>query len=91
MNIWFLTFGFLVASFALALSIWANKDRRYTSSLTVSSAYDAWTNDQLLERLWGEHVHLGYYVDSARKTDFRSAKIEFVHELVRWSGSLGPN
>ena len=86
MNIWFWVFGALLVALVLALVIWVNKDRRYKSSLTVSSAYDAWTNDQLLERLWGEHVHLGYYVDSARKTDFRSAKIEFVHELVRWSG-----
>jgi len=75
-----------LAIFTLALLIWANKDRRYKSSLTVASAYDAWTNDQLLEQLWGEHVHLGYYSDSVTKTDFRAAKIDFVHQLLHWSG-----
>ncbi len=83
------SFFFLVLlSFAtiLAFFVWLNKDRKYQSSKTVSSAYDNWTNDQLLERLWGEHVHLGFYGDSWQSKDFRIAKVDFVHELVRWSG-----
>jgi MPBQ/MSBQ methyltransferase len=52
----------------------------------VAEAYDRWTDDQLLERLWGDHVHLGHYGDPPRRRDFRQAKVEFVHELVRWSG-----
>ena len=76
----------LVIFLILALILWITKDRKYQSSISVSSAYDAWTNDQLLESLWGEHVHLGYYNDSLLKTDFRTAKVDFVHELVRWSG-----
>ncbi len=76
----------LVLTLILALIIWSNKDRKYQSSFSVASAYDAWTNDQLLEKLWGEHVHLGYYTDSFLKTDFRAAKIDFVHQLVSWSG-----
>jgi MPBQ/MSBQ methyltransferase len=40
----------------------------------------------LLERLWGDHVHLGHYGDPPRHHDFREAKAAFVHELVRWSG-----
>jgi len=82
--LWLLILG--LAIFALALLIWASKDRRYKSSFTVASAYDAWTNDRLLEQLWGEHVHLGYYSDSVIKTDFRAAKIDFVHQLLHWSG-----
>ena len=55
----------------------------------TSSAWqriNAWTDDRLLERLWGEHVHLGHYgLPSDR--DFRKAKEAFVHELVRWVAS----
>ncbi|WP_320663781.1 methyltransferase domain-containing protein [Prochlorococcus sp. MIT 1223] len=60
-------------------------NRSYKSSKSVANAYDKWTNDYLLERLWGEHIHLGYYKQSPKKPDFRQAKIDFVHELVRWS------
>ena len=66
--------------------IWFKNDRKYTSKESVSSSYDNWTKDRLLERLWGEHIHLGYYQKNFIKKDFREAKIDFVHELVRWSG-----
>ena len=60
--------------------------RAYTDSASVAQAYDRWTTDQLLERLWGEHIHLGHYGTPPRSRDFRAAKEDFVHELVRWSG-----
>lgn len=66
--------------------LWQRRDRRYLSSSSVAAAYDRWTDDQLLERLWGEHVHLGHYGEPPRHRDFRRAKEAFVHELVRWSG-----
>lgn len=66
--------------------LWQRRDRRYLSSSSVAAAYDRWTDDQLLERLWGEHVHLGHYGEPPRSRDFRRAKEAFVHELVRWSG-----
>ena len=44
-----------------AYLFWFRRDRHYESSETVAAAYDAWTDDQLLERLWGDHVHLGHY------------------------------
>ena len=72
-----------------ALLTWQQRSRRYTGSTSVADAYDRWTNDQLLERLWGEHIHLGHYGNPPRRPgalDFRKAKSEFVHELVRWSG-----
>ncbi|KGG14731.1 MULTISPECIES: methyltransferase domain-containing protein [unclassified Prochlorococcus] len=75
-----------VVLIGLALFIWILNDRKYKSSKTVSSSYDAWTNDRLLEKLWGEHIHLGYYPQSSNKTDFKQAKIDFVHKLVQWSG-----
>jgi len=74
---------------AAALFTWQQRNRRYTSSASVAEAYDRWTNDQLLERLWGDHIHLGHYGTPPRPAgavDFRQAKAAFVHELVRWSG-----
>ena len=78
---------FLLVLFLLALSIiWTISARKFISSGTVASAYDAWTQDKLLERLWGEHIHLGFYPSGGGDIDFRKAKVNFVHELVKWSG-----
>jgi MPBQ/MSBQ methyltransferase len=99
----------LLLVLGLALRLWQRRDRHFVSSATVAEAYDRWTADRLLERLWGDHVHLGYYPtgplpnpgqsNGARKrtglpargraaaaVDFRQAKVDFVHALVRWSG-----
>ena len=70
----------------LAAGLWFRRRRQFRGTDSVAAAYDRWTEDQLLERLWGEHVHLGYYGSPARRRDFRQAKVDFVHELVRWSG-----
>ena len=70
----------------LGLLIWSWRDRAFTTTASVADAYDRWTDDQLLERLWGEHVHLGHYGSPPRRRDFRRAKEDFVHQLVRWSG-----
>ena len=78
-----LIFVVCILLFSLA---WLNNDRKYLSKDSVSLAYDSWTKDRLLERLWGEHIHLGYYSGFSRRMDFRKAKEDFVHELVRWSG-----
>ncbi|MEY3964164.1 MAG: hypothetical protein RLZZ106_1419 [Cyanobacteriota bacterium] len=72
-----------------AAALWLRRNRRYTDSSSVADAYDRWTNDQLLERLWGDHIHLGHYGEPAAaigSVDFREAKEAFVHALVRWSG-----
>ncbi len=79
-----LTGGALAA--VLAAVLWQRRSRAYLSPASVAAAYDRWTDDRLLERLWGEHVHLGHYGDSSGARDFRAAKAAFVHELVRWSG-----
>ncbi len=78
------TGGVLVA--VLVARLWQRRSRAYLSAASVAAAYDRWTDDRLLERLWGEHVHLGHYGDPAEPRDFRAAKAAFVHELVRWSG-----
>ena len=78
---------FILVLFLLTLAtIWIIKARKFISSGTVASAYDAWTQDKLLERLWGEHIHLGFYPPREKNIDFRKAKVQFVHELVKWSG-----
>ena len=79
-----LSFLVLILLF-ITLILWRFNTRQYISSGTVASAYDSWTQDKLLERLWGEHIHLGFYPPS-QNIDFRKAKVKFVHELVSWSG-----
>ena len=76
----------LVLFFLVLVLIWRINPRKYISSQTVASAYDSWTQDKLLERLWGEHIHLGFYPRKKNNIDFREAKVQFVHELVSWSG-----
>ncbi len=76
----------LVLFFISLFFIWRINARKFISSGTVASAYDAWTQDKLLERLWGEHIHLGFYPSGGKNIDFRKAKVQFVHELVKWSG-----
>ena len=83
---WILFFIFSLF-FLLTLSTqWLRESRKYESVNSVASSYDSWTNDRLLENLWGEHIHLGFYEKPRLKKDFRKAKIDFVHELVHWSG-----
>jgi len=76
----------LLAALLVGLLFWARRDRAFHSTASVADAYDRWTDDQLLERLWGDHVHLGYYGNPPTRRDFRAAKVDFVHALVRWSG-----
>jgi len=75
-----------LAALILFIRLWFVSNRRYQSSTSVADAYNRWTDDALLERLWGDHVHLGYYGNPPTVRDFRLAKDDFVHELVRWSG-----
>ncbi len=76
----------LVATVLVCVRLWLASNRSYQGSTSVADAYNRWTEDTLLERLWGDHVHLGFYGNPARPRDFRLAKDDFVHELVRWSG-----
>ena len=80
-----LAIGLPAAAIGVVL-VWSQRNRAYHSSESVANAYDAWTEDRLLENLWGEHVHLGHYGDPPRRRDFRDAKADFVHALVHWSG-----
>tara|TARA_Y100001970_G_C14226647_1_gene856102 strand:- start:1406 stop:2335 length:930 start_codon:yes stop_codon:yes gene_type:complete len=79
---------FLLAfiSIIFLIIVWNIKNRKFQSTQSVSNAYDTWTNDRILEKLWGEHIHLGFYKDLPQRGDFREAKATFVHELVKWGG-----
>ena len=81
-----LSFFFIIVFFLALYIVWKINARQFISSGTVASAYDSWTQDKLLERLWGEHIHLGFYHRKSGDNDFRKAKVQFVHELVKWSG-----
>ena len=79
-------FLFILIFLSFSLILWRINTRKYISSSTVAKAYDSWTQDKLLERLWGEHIHLGFYPPDKKHIDFRKAKEQLVHELVKWSG-----
>ncbi len=83
---WILVFIFIILFLLLLTSQWLRNSRKYESVNSVASSYDSWTNDRVLENLWGEHIHLGFYERPRIKKDFRKAKVDFVHELVSWSG-----
>ncbi len=71
---------------AVGLMLYLLTPRRYQSADTVAASYDEWTEDGILEFYWGEHIHLGHYGVPPRHKDFIQAKIDFVHEMVRWGG-----
>ena len=84
MTILLFVLGLLVVLLLAALVLYVATARRYQSSATVTTSYDNWTDDGILEFYWGEHIHLGHYGSPARRKDFRGAKQDFVHEMARW-------
>ncbi|MEM6597043.1 MAG: methyltransferase domain-containing protein [Cyanobacteria bacterium P01_D01_bin.36] len=71
---------------AVGIVVYLLTPRRYNSSDSVATSYDEWTQDGLLEFYWGEHIHLGHYGSPPKQKDFRQAKFDFVHEMVKWGG-----
>ena len=70
--------------------------RPWMDGTTVGREYDAWTEEQILEYYWGEHIHLGYYTDEdmakgagtllgCKVKDFIEAKFDFVDKMLEWS------
>lgn len=76
-----LPFGLAIA---IAIGAYFFSARKYQSSDSVANAYDAWTEDGILEFYWGEHIHLGHYGTPTRRKDFRAAKADFVREMAQW-------
>lgn len=64
-------------------------------ALQGAYAHDILCREGILEYYWGEHIHLGHYSAAERaagykKKDFKRAKIDFVDEMLRWSGAQAP-
>jgi MPBQ/MSBQ methyltransferase len=78
---------------ALDRVLW-KPSRTYNREInSVGREYDAWTSEGILERYWGEHIHLGYYSPEDRSTgyrkkDFKKAKFDFVDEMLKF-GDIG--
>jgi MPBQ/MSBQ methyltransferase len=79
-------FKLLLGVSGLGIIAYLLSARRYQSADSVANAYDQWTEDGILEFYWGEHIHLGHYGKPPRQKDFLQAKVDFVHEMVRWAG-----
>jgi MPBQ/MSBQ methyltransferase len=75
-----------VAIAILGLTLYFVTARRYQGADSVSTSYDEWTEDGILEFYWGEHIHLGHYGNPPGRRDFLEAKAEFVREMARWGG-----
>ena len=74
-----------VLVFTLSIKFF-RKNRSYEAFISFNTSHDSWHYGRLLEYLCGENIHLGFYEKPRIKKDFRKAKVDFVHELVHWSG-----
>ena len=86
MNLLIVLVGVALVVLSLGILLYVLTPRRYQSSESVADSYDQWTEDGILEFYWGDHIHLGHYGLPPRRKDFRQAKVDFVHEMVRWGG-----
>ncbi|AFZ37689.1 2-methyl-6-solanesyl-1,4-benzoquinol methyltransferase [Stanieria cyanosphaera PCC 7437] len=86
MNLFYSFFALLVVLLILGIVFYFITARRYQSSDSVANSYDEWTEDGILEFYWGEHIHLGHYGSPPQRKDFITAKLDFVHEMVKWGG-----
>ena len=75
--------GAFLGLLVIAIAVYLLSARTYQSSDSVAQSYDEWTEDGILEFYWGEHIHLGHYGSPPSRKDFRIAKVNFVHEMVR--------
>ncbi len=85
MNLYY-AFGVPFTLITIGIALYLFTARRYQSSDSVANSYDEWTEDGILEFYWGEHIHLGHYGSPPQRKDFLTAKVDFVHEMVRWGG-----
>lgn len=85
MNLFYIL-GLLFLLLTIGIALYLFTARSYQSSDSVANSYDEWTDDGILEFYWGEHIHLGHYGSPPQRKDFLTAKIDFVHEMVKWGG-----
>jgi MPBQ/MSBQ methyltransferase len=82
----FYVLGLFLILLTVGITLYISTARRYQSSDSVANSYDQWTEDGILEFYWGEHIHLGHYGSPPQRKDFLAAKLDFVHEMVKWGG-----
>ena len=46
----------IISIISFFIILWIAKNRKFETTDSVSDAYDTWTNDRILEKLWGEHI-----------------------------------
>ncbi len=86
MNLFFSLLVLFLVLLTLSIVFYFITARRYQSSDSVANSYDRWTEDGILEFYWGEHIHLGHYGSPPQQKNFIAAKLDFVHEMVKWGG-----
>ena len=76
----------------IAKNINLNGKRKYINNKTISDSYDKWTDDNILENLWGDDIHLGYYPNelldgTSLKSfyDFKLAKKDMINFIFNWA------
>eukprot|EP01068_Selenidium_serpulae_P016772 Selendium_serpulae@DN6321_c0_g1_i2.p1 len=81
-----------VVSFFLAKRSLDQPSRKYESKSDVSTAYDQWTDEGIVEHYWGEHIHLGYYLPHERarayRTNFKRTKATLTHKMMERVGLM---
>lgn len=50
----------------------------------IAGFYDE--SSGLWERMWGEHMHHGYYPRDAPPKNNQQAQIDMIEEVLRWAG-----
>lgn len=51
----------------------------------IAGFYDA--SSGLWERVWGEHMHHGYYPPGSRRKDHKQAQVDMIEAVLTWSGT----
>jgi hypothetical protein len=50
----------------------------------IAAFYDE--SSGLWERIWGEHMHHGYYPKDGLKKSNQEAQVDMIEEVLRWAG-----
>jgi len=53
----------------------------------IASFYDG--SSKLWEKVWGEHMHHGYYPEGSKRTDHQTAQSDMIDEVLKWSRADG--
>ena len=77
-------FIFLLLFVLIALIIWRNNKKNISSGTVPQHMTRGLKID--CSKDYEENIYIWDFITDNKKIDFRKAKEQFVHELVRWSG-----